>query len=436
MIALVGHVVVDVTLPEKRKLRLGGICHAARALWALGETYALGWVAPNYLRKALVRFGTEYGARESVQIGEANGWPSVMLIGEPTEAGDQGYDLILRSELEVSYADTELIRMRGFGCSEWLLFPQDIDIGRVIETAQIDLANVRTEIPDNPDELLAAARVRGPFRTLISSTSTEAFRSSGTAEELKRRCMGLADELLLKENRGGSRLFSGAGLGGCVDVPAFPRPIQHSVGVGDAFNAAYAALSQKCPMPEALVRSSLVAAEYAATTYPEDFRAGVQAMLRIPTVEVMEMHGVLLPWEKRPKCQIYVAGPDFDYMDTTAIRKLEAALKYHNFSPRLPVREHGQAAPVMSNADRRRLGLRDRQLLQECDAVVALPLGNDPGTLVEIGLAAAMNKPCIVWDPDRRHCNPMLLATSAVFDQLDDVISHVFQLLGRNGGTS
>jgi hypothetical protein len=48
---LIGQVFVDVTLGsagEQIKLRLGGIFHAARAVWAMGVPYVLAYVAPDY----------------------------------------------------------------------------------------------------------------------------------------------------------------------------------------------------------------------------------------------------------------------------------------------------------------------------------------------------------------------------------------------------
>jgi hypothetical protein len=49
---LIGQVLVDVTLSSEQgesKLRLGGLMHAARAMWALGVNYSLGYSAPSYL---------------------------------------------------------------------------------------------------------------------------------------------------------------------------------------------------------------------------------------------------------------------------------------------------------------------------------------------------------------------------------------------------
>ena len=51
-ICLIGEVLVDVTLTaagEENKLRLGGIFHAARALWALGIDYDILYFYPIIL---------------------------------------------------------------------------------------------------------------------------------------------------------------------------------------------------------------------------------------------------------------------------------------------------------------------------------------------------------------------------------------------------
>ncbi len=49
-------------------------------------------------------------------------------------------------------------------------------------------------------------------------------------------------------------------------------------------------------------------------------------------------------------------GPGFDYVDATHIEALVSCLKYHNFRPRRPVKEHGQAhSDNWRNSGERRL---------------------------------------------------------------------------------
>jgi hypothetical protein len=68
------------------------------------------------------------------------------------------------------------------------------------------------------------------------------------------------------------------------------------------------------------------------------------------------------------------------------------------------------------------------QLLDECQLMVAVFLYEDPGTLVEIGIACERNMPVVVYDPYRRARNLMLIQLPALVSaSLDEVVSAVFR---------
>jgi hypothetical protein len=94
-----------------------------------------------------------------------------------------------------------------------------------------------------------------------------------------------------------------------------------------------------------------VATVYSQTTWPDDLQRDVARALRIPVEIVRNLGGVTLPWHARPSLQIYLAAPDFSYTNHPEISAAVAALEYHNFQVRRPVRENGEAdrdAPVES----------------------------------------------------------------------------------------
>ena len=94
-VCLIGQFIVDVTLPSHGnpyKLRAGGIMHAARALWAIDVPYSLCYCAPDYLTSQIVDNAEQYCAAKVQRFGVVTGCPNVMLIGEPKEAGEQGYE--------------------------------------------------------------------------------------------------------------------------------------------------------------------------------------------------------------------------------------------------------------------------------------------------------------------------------------------------------
>src|SRR5712671_3006240 len=94
-ICVIGQILVDVTLPngdQPIKMRLGGVMHAARTLWALGCPYVLAYIAPDYLDDQISKFAAHHGAVRALKIGSVVGSPNVILIAEPKEAGPQGYE--------------------------------------------------------------------------------------------------------------------------------------------------------------------------------------------------------------------------------------------------------------------------------------------------------------------------------------------------------
>ena len=74
----------------------------------------------------------------------------------------------------------------------------------------------------------------------------------------------------------------------------------------------------------------------------------------------------------------------------------------------------------------------DYELLKKCDAVFAVPLGRDPGTLVEVGIAIAMGKPVITFDPRRENENTMVVVGSSVYSEnLDTCLNGTFMALSK-----
>jgi nucleoside 2-deoxyribosyltransferase len=74
----------------------------------------------------------------------------------------------------------------------------------------------------------------------------------------------------------------------------------------------------------------------------------------------------------------------------------------------------------------------DCQLLRDCDAVFAVPLDRDPGTLVEIGMAVEMGKPVITYDPRSQNENTMVVVGSSVYSaDLDVCLNGTFNAIAE-----
>lgn len=438
-VCLVGQVLIDVTFlggDKEPKLRFGGIAHAARALWAMDTPYVLAYFAPEYLDEQVCRLAADYGDGGVYKIGNVLGCPNVVTIGEPTEAGPQGYQFLLREEQRTTLNLKMFEEVcRNEGITDFIIFPGGFDLTGVLMAVRQSKAAVHIDAnfqPDNPQEFGALGR---RFATIMVSTSSEVFkqRYRGTVTNLCTCLLGsYAEAILFKENRGGSRLFTPRSPAFPLMVPAQSRHIRHSVGVGDCFDAVYVVTRHQMEERLALAYAACVAAEYACTTFPDDFREATRATLRISEEDIVQLSGISLPWEKRPECHIYIAAPDFGYVNRRPIEMLVECLKYHNFTPRRPVVEHGEMGVNAEPQRKQALCDADVRLMFECRLMVAVLLYEDPGTLIEIGMAVERGMPVIVYDPYGRAENLMLTQLpDLVSPDLDEVISAVFKHAAR-----
>jgi nucleoside 2-deoxyribosyltransferase len=84
-------------------------------------------------------------------------------------------------------------------------------------------------------------------------------------------------------------------------------------------------------------------------------------------------------------------------------------------------------------AQRQALCDADLKILDDCKLMLAVHLYDDPGTLIEIGIAAERGIPVIVYDPfsrvvGNRNANLMLTQLPyLVSSSLDEVITAIFE---------
>lgn len=441
-VCLIGQAFVDVTLPQAGdpyKMRLGGILHAARALWGIGVPYVLAYAAPMYLTQQVEAYALAHGAVAAACVGEVDGSPNVMIIGEVKEAGNQGYEYLLRDEHRCRFDLVGWQRLlRDHTPSDVLVISGGFDLVAVLSASGPD-TRVYVDLTGACGDWDALLTLRQPLAGLTLSTSSalfkERFRGAPSTYWVE-AVPHVTQAALLKENRGGARLLR-SGMKEPVSSPAFLSSTSHSVGVGDCYDAVWVAQRRDMPDEEALAYASLVAGDYAATTYPDEFRIAASASAQLAPEEVTEAAGVRLPWEVRPELPIYLAAPDFDFADRRPIDAAVSALKYHNFVPRLPVRENGQMGVGATAARRADLLAADLALLDQCRLMVAVLTYNDPGTLIEIGLACERGMPVIVFDPGGKAENLMLTGLPAlVTGDLERVVSEVYRQAARLRGVT
>lgn len=427
-ICLVGDIVVDVTLKTPHvptKMRLGGIVHAARALWSMNIPYDVAFIAPSYLDSEIVTFLNAHGCSQTYKVGDVTGAPYLFLIEEAKEIGDQGYEFILRDQIKINYNETILNQLISIHYSDILMISGNYDQHLMLERLK---GCISVDVANNVLDLSYFSGLKNTIDTVFLSTSSNLFKNlfNNSFRDFCELFRPFCQTVILKENRGGSRGFS-FGNNEIFTAAAQTQPILHSVGVGDVFDACSIARKNSDGWENALAFASWAAAEYAQTTYPDDFQKQVKRLLKANPADLVKMGGVQLPWEERNKVNIYIAAPDFDFVDRLPIEQLVKALEYHNFRPRRPIMENGQMEKNASKERRQTLFSGDMKLLEECQMMIAVLLYNDPGTLIEIGIGTTKGLPTFVYDVYNAADNCMLTEIPTLLSaDLDSIISEVF----------
>lgn len=432
VVLVAGEVVVDYTLPyagAECKLRLGGIAHAARGLWAAGLDYAIAAFCPQYLREEAQRYFLAHGCREVIWLGDVVGAPNVIVIGDPTEVLYQGYEDLLREQKQIvlEHPAPDVKHYKSI-----VVFPGAFDIDSLLPIAALD-AKFSFDIAYGIEDIASLSAFQGRIKAVIISTSSALFLGLGSDDV--RHLIAATRQidpvvLLLKENRGGSRLFNLEDAS-VEQIPASLSTTVNSVGVGDVFTAVMVALSHK-GWVEAAWRGYQAATVYSQTTYPDDIRRDVQRNFKVSLHVLRDLGGTVLSWHDRQKFSIYLAGPDFSYINKIELDHAVASLKYHNFKVRRPILENGELPRPASIDALQQTYDRDYELLKACDMVFAVPLERDPGTLVEIGMAIALGKQVVTFDPRRENNNTMVICGSVVYSEtLDDCLNATFNALAK-----
>ncbi|WP_415754418.1 nucleoside 2-deoxyribosyltransferase [Pseudomonas leptonychotis] len=429
-VLIVGELVVDYTLAQRDamcKLRLGGIAHAARGLWAAELEYSVAAFCPRYLVEEAKSYLLETGCKEFIWLGDITGAPNVILIGDVTEVSHQGYEDLMR--------DTKVVKLNDpLPCldayQKIVIFPGKFDIDALTNAFAAD-AKFSFDIAYDLEDLSQLKAFKGRVQAIIISTSSSLFMKLG-----KDDIAGLLDAVrtlqpevfLLKENRGGSRLFNLCD-GGVIEIPATLGRTANSVGVGDVYTSVMIGL-QHMGWTEAAWRGCQAATAYSQSTFPDDIKRDLTRAFRVSLRTLEALGGTALPWHDRPRYSIYLAGPDFTYIEKQELDRAVDSLTYHNFRVRRPIVENGELKSPSSEGDLRHTYNMDYQLLKECDAIFAIPLGRDAGTLVEIGMAIEMRKPVITYDPRRENENTMVMAGSSVYSAaLDECLNGTFNAI-------
>lgn len=425
MFCLVGDILNDVTLATSStnlKMRLGGIVHASRGLWSLDVDYCVAYFAPSYLDSHIESYLSKFGCKKIIKLGNVTNCPYTMLINEVKEVGNQGYEFLLHDDICIEYYDDALRELNSF--DELMFISGNYEINNIISKIAPEI-RIHCDVANNI-KCIEDLNFNRTVETLYVSTSSDLFHNLYTDENSFFSIIStFANCIVLKENRGGSVAYESS-TRHVYRIPSQTTPIQHSVGVGDVFDVVSIAAPYD-NLEDRLYLASWVAKEYASTTFPEDFYNAVKLDRSFSIKEFKSAAGCFLPWEVRQNCNIYIAAPDFDFVDTKQIDLLTDCLIYHNFIPHRPIKENGQMSIGAAKEEKALLFSKDMVLFEQCNMLIAVLLFNDPGTLIEIGLAAQRGLPTLVYDPYNIAENCMLTELpTLISNDLDAIMSKVF----------
>ena len=380
--------------------RLGGIFHAARSCDALNMEYALAYYAPNYLVKDIEKFGIDVLRASNVYcLGNVDKAPNVMLIGQSDESGNQLYENILCRQAEYISILPLMQVLDDFTPTDIIIFPGRYGNARILSELSDYEGKIYIDMNYDCDDILDLNSIK--IQTVFlstSSTSYEKFFKETSYDNLityfrKKN----VSQLLIKENRGGSWLYDFSGKTS-YEAPAHIGTTIHSVGVGDVYDIAFMSEILGSNIADNMAFAAWVSSLYAKTIQQEIFKENTELIVQ-NIQEFTDMEGIRVLWNERVNYPIYMAAPDFDYVDTKKLDVLEESLLYHNFKPRRPIQENGQVNKDMDINEERAIFAEDMRLLSECKIIIATLLYNDQGTLVEIGNYQANGKPIILYDP-------------------------------------
>ena len=404
IILIIGEVYVDQHLDIIENgystSRLGGIFHAARSCDALNMEYALAYYAPNYLVKDIEKFGIDVLRASNVYcLGNVDKAPNVMLIGQSDESGNQLYENILCRQAEYISILPLMQVLDDFTPTDIIIFPGRYGNARILSELSDYEGKIYIDMNYDCDDILDLNSIK--IQTVFlstSSTSYEKFFKETSYDNLityfrKKN----VSQLLIKENRGGSWLYDFSGKTS-YEAPAHIGTTIHSVGVGDVYDIAFMSEILGSNIADNMAFAAWVSSLYAKTIQQEIFKENTELIVQ-NIQEFTDMEGIRVLWNERVNYPIYMAAPDFDYVDTKKLDVLEESLLYHNFKPRRPIQENGQVNKDMDINEERAIFAEDMRLLSECKIMIATLLYNDQGTLVEIGNYQANGKPIILYDP-------------------------------------
>jgi sugar/nucleoside kinase (ribokinase family) len=435
LILIIGEVFVDTHLDlidaRGPLVRLGGVFHSARAFSSLGLNFALAYFAPLYLDDDINKWSSFLKTKGCYKLGNINKAPNVMLVQESKEAGEQGYYNILKDQAEYTIEKNITDIIKAIEPTDILIYPGRYNNSLIISWLNDYKGKIHIDFHYDSNNILDC--VKRDIDTIILSTSSDFFKNTcaGSLDVILNHFHKYSiNHFLIKENRGGSYCYSTQNKE-TYEAASYYAPIMHSVGVGDVYNSVFISTFFEDSITKKMRFAALCAAKYAETMSYEVFKNNVSSTYS-NIDEISTIKGIRLSWCCRNEKNIYLAAPAFPNVDTTQLNRLYDCLLYHNFKPRLPIKENGLAIKSMKYEDELKLYQGDILLLNDCDLLIAVLLYNDPGTYVELGMFKQQGNPTIIYDPFS-YCDNMFVKHTPNYlcRTIADVIEATYLCLGK-----
>jgi pfkB family carbohydrate kinase/Nucleoside 2-deoxyribosyltransferase len=235
----------------------------------------------------------------------------------------------------------------------------------------------------------------------LSGIKTDAdHRVTEAAEELLRTYE--VDVVVVKLGAQGSVVVAADESG---RVGSFPTPRVYPIGSGDVFAAGFAwawAVDGRHPVEAARAGSRLAAAWCSEARFPVPASA-IDEPVADPELE------------PRP-CRVYLAAPFFSLAERWLVELVRDSLLTLGAEVFSPCHDVGGGGDEVAGADI--AGLR------ECDSVLALLDGDDPGTLFEVGWARAEGMPVVGFarQPDAEGAKMLRGTEAELYDDLSTAV--------------
>lgn len=189
-----------------------------------------------------------------------------------------------------------------------------------------------------------------------------------------------AEVVVIKNGSQGALIFEN---GKESEVPVFKTKKVWPIGTGDIFSAVFAwkwSIEKLTPHESASFASKFVAQYCETQNLP----------LNISNLNFEKL--------SKPKVNkhIYLAGPFFTFGERFLINELRNSLIDFGNIVFSPFHDVGVAYDNYSDQDAKEIADADLSVIKNCDAVLAVVSGCDPGTLYEIGYAKSLGKTVIV----------------------------------------